>query len=182
MNIPTTRPVSTALHRAPRWTPPRGTAWLPLLVLLLVPLLLVLPANALTRSEVEKHLTCYACPGEPLNIDSCSGGDRMRAEIDRRLALGQDKETILAFFVQQFGEGILTTPPKKGFNLVAYAAPFVALAIGLVIAGLLVRRWAAAATGSTGRGQEVATDLPPADYQRLRERVDREVNQLEDDA
>jgi len=49
-------------------------------------------AYALNRSEVEKNLICYACPGEALNIDRCSGGNQMRAEIDRRLALGEDKE------------------------------------------------------------------------------------------
>ena len=167
----------------PRIKMASGTDWRVLLACLvpLLPLLLPPSAQALTRSEVEKHLLCYACPGEPLSIDRCSGGDRMRAEIDRRLSLGQDKETILAFFVQQFGEDILTTPPKKGFNLVAYAGPFVALVIGLAIAGLLVRRWAAAGS-RRAEGKESGDASPPADYQRLQERVAKELDQLEEDS
>lgn len=136
-------------------------------------------AQALTRSEVEKNLLCYACPGEALNIDRCSGGDQMRAEIDRRMALGEDKQTILDFFVSQFGDDILTAPPQKGFNLVAYAAPFVALLIGLVIAGLLVWKWAAA--GKTSNGNMKDTAESESLYLDMEEQVERELKKLEDD-
>ncbi|WP_457575061.1 cytochrome c-type biogenesis protein [Desulfolithobacter sp.] len=153
----------------------------------LIPVLLLLAllgpvsdVHALTRSEVEKNLTCYACPGEPLNIDRCSGGDQMRAEIDRRMALGQDKETILNFFVQRFGEDILTVPPQKGFNLVAWAAPFVALFIGLVVAAICTWQWAAAGrrSGKTMAEQTEAEAL----YHDMEKRVEDELKKLEDDA
>ncbi len=135
--------------------------------------------HALTRSELEKNLICYACPGEPLNIDRCGGGDQMRAEIDRRLALGQSKETILDFFVQQFGDNILTAPPQKGFNLVAYAAPFVALLIGLVVAVMLVWKWAAAGRSSQGilEGDAEGDAL----FKDMEEQVEDELKKLEDD-
>ncbi|HEB68704.1 MAG TPA: hypothetical protein ENI88_03675 [Desulfobulbus sp.] len=142
-------------------------------------LVLAVTAHALTRSEVEKNLICYACPGEALNIDRCSGGDRMRAEIDRRLALGEDKQTILNFFVQQFGEDILTVPPQKGFNLVAYAAPFVALLIGLVLAGLLIRRWGAAGRSGSGTREEDANSEKL--YREMEDQVEDELKKLEDD-
>ena len=136
--------------------------------------------HALTRTEVEKNLICYACPGEPLNIDRCSGGDQMRAEIDRRLALGQDKETILNFFVQRFGEDILTVPPRKGFNLVAWAAPFVALFIGLAVASILTWRWAAAGR----RAEKTIAEKTEAEalYLDMEKRVEDELKRLEDDA
>lgn len=136
-------------------------------------------AQALTRSEVEKNLICYACPGEALNIDRCSGGDKMRAEIDRRMDLGEDKQTILDFFVSQFGEDILTVPPKKGFNLVAYAAPFVALLIGLVIAGLFVWKWSTVGKKSGGDMKETAE--AESLYQDMEDQVERELKKLEDD-
>ncbi len=135
--------------------------------------------QALTRSEVEKNLICYACPGEPLNIDRCGGGDQMRAEIDRRLSLGQSKETILEFFVQQFGDGILTAPPQKGFNLVAYAAPFVGLLIGLVVAVIFVWKWAAAGKSSRGgRNEDVEA---AALYKDMEKQVEDELKKLEND-
>jgi len=136
-------------------------------------------AYALNRSEVEKNLICYACPGEALNIDRCSGGNQMRAEIDRRLALGEDKQTILNFFVQQFGEDILTVPPQKGFNLVAYAAPFVALLIGLVIAGMLIWKWGAAGRSDTGTREHDGES--EALYRNMEDQVEDELKKLEDD-
>ena len=149
------------------------------LVGLLFLLGLTVAAHALTRSEVEKNLICYACPGEALNIDRCSGGNQMRAEIDRRLALGEDKQTIINYFVKQFGEDILTVPPQKGFNLVAYAAPFVALLIGLVIAGMLIWKWGAAGRSATGTGDQDAES--EALYRTMEDKVEDELKKLEDD-
>jgi cytochrome c-type biogenesis protein CcmH len=141
---------------------------------------LAVTSHALTRSEVEKNLICYACPGEALNIDRCSGGNQMRAEIDRRLALGQDKQTILNFFVEQFGEDILTVPPQKGFNLVAYVAPFVGLLIGLVVAGILIWKWAAAGR-SDARAKEYDAKAE-ALYLAMEDKVEEELKKLEDDS
>ncbi len=100
-----------------------------------------LDANALNVSEVEASLICYACPGEPLNIDRCGGGDQMRAIIKRMIGEGKTKQEILDVFEKQYGETILTIPPKRGFNLVAYVAPFIGLLIGAVVAFLLLKKW-----------------------------------------
>ncbi len=149
----------------------------PILLLALFLAILAGTAQALTRTEVEKNLLCYGCPGEPLNIDRCSRGDQMRAEIDRRLARGQDLETILAFFVGRFGEEILTVPPRRGFNLVAWAAPFVMLLIGLVTATILVRRWKGSGRSGKAAQGHGKTIPDPA----LRRRVEEELQQLEDE-
>ncbi len=81
-----------------------------LLLMLLIP---VTASAALTETEVSESLICYACPGEALSIDRCSGGDQMREVISRMLKEGKSKQEILDVFVAQFGEGILTTVPKK---------------------------------------------------------------------
>ncbi len=134
------------------------------------------PAWALTETEVSESLICYACPGEPLSIDRCSCGDQMRAVIRRMLAEGKDKDEILAYFTAQFGEEILTIPPKRGFNLVAYAGPFVGLAFGAVVAVLVVRRWSAA--GARGGSKETdRAELPVDDA--VRRRIERELSNLD---
>lgn len=134
---------------------------------------------ALNRSEVEKNLICYACPGEALNIDRCSGGDQMRAEIDRRLALAQDKQTILDYFVEQFGENILTVPPQKGFNLVAYVAPFIGLLTGLIVAGIFVWKWTVAGKAAASTKEEDAK--AEALYLDMKDKVEDELQKLEGD-
>jgi cytochrome c-type biogenesis protein CcmH len=153
---------------------------------LIMPLLLLAGAavlypersSALTRSEIEKNLICYACPGEPLNIDRCGGGDQMRAAIDRMLAEGKGKEEILAVFVEEFGDEILTAPPKKGFNLVAYAAPFVGLVIGAAVASLLVGKWAAAGRRSVKSDGHKADE--PLD-EEMQGKIEEELKKLEEE-
>lgn len=108
---------------------------------------LLLPINsfaALTETEVSESLICYACPGEPLNVDRCSGGDKMRTVITRMINEGKSKPEILDYFVAQFGDSILTTVPKKGFNWFAYTGPIIGLLVGIPVAILVIRRWGSA--------------------------------------
>jgi len=135
------------------------------------------PGLALTESEVAEALICYACPGEPLTADRCSGGDQMRAAIRRMIAEGKTKQEILDYFVAQFGEEILTVPPKRGFNLVAYVGPFVGFAAGAVVAVVVIRRWGRAAP--TGRSAGPAGP-PPVD-EAARSKVEDELARLEDE-
>ncbi len=133
-------------------------------------------ANALNMSEVEESLTCYVCVGEPLNIDRCGGGDQMRATIKTMIKEGKTKQEILDFFEKKYGEGILTIPPKRGFNLVAYAAPFVGLIIGVIIAFLLVKKWGISA--ETG-GTETRDSALSSDMQH---KIDDELSKLDEEA
>ncbi|MEW6489833.1 MAG: cytochrome c-type biogenesis protein [Thermodesulfobacteriota bacterium] len=136
-------------------------------------------ALALTESEVSESLICYACPGEPLSIDRCSGGDQMRAAIRRMLGEGKPKEEILQYFVAQFGEEILTIPPKRGFNLVAYIGPFVGLVIGALSAIFVVRRWSAA--GARGGVRSGGPAEPPPLDEAARRRVEEALANLDEE-
>ena len=138
------------------------------------------PALALTETEVAESLLCYACPGEPLTADRCPGGDQMRSAIRRMIAEGKTKQEILDYFVAQLGEEILTIPPKRGFNLVAYAGPFVGLVIGLVVAAVFVRRWSSAGrSGGPGHGKGPG---PPEVDEKTRRRIDEELSYLDEEA
>ncbi len=142
-------------------------------ILLVLSLLLVSPdiGLALSESEVSESLLCFACPGEPLSIDRCGGGDQMPAAISRMLGEGKSKEEILQYFVGEFGEEILTIPPKRGFNLVAYIGPFAVLLLGVAVAFLLIRKWSSAGTHAD-RGADGTASPPPlgdADRRRVEE-------------
>lgn len=136
------------------------------------------PASALTETEVAEGLLCYACPGEPLNVDRCGGGDQMRAAIKRLIREGKTKEEILQYFAAQFGEGILTAPPKRGFNLVAYVGPFVGLVLGALIATLAVRRWSAAGRRSAPASSESLATQAPLD-EAMKRRIEEELSKLD---
>ena len=144
---------------------------------------LLLPATGiaeLTQTEVSESLICYACPGEPLNVDRCRGGDQMRDVIQKMLGEGKSKAEILDYFVSQFGDSILTTVPKKGFNLVAYTGPVIGLLVGFPVAFLVLRRW-----GATGREQSVEQTTPEAlaaldDEMKLR--IEKELSELDEES
>ena len=68
---------------------------------------------------------------------------RMKADIAARIAAGDTKNEIEDALVAEFGQQFLAAPPKKGFNLLAWILPFVALFGGALALGLVA--WAGAA-------------------------------------
>jgi cytochrome c-type biogenesis protein CcmH len=143
---------------------------------------LLAPVDALaelTETEVSESLICYACPGEPLNIDRCSGGNQMRDVITKMLKEGRSKEDILDYFVAQFGDNILTTVPKKGFNLVAYTGPFIALLIGIPLAIFLIRRWSSA--GQKLSSEQATPERAATLDDGMRQRIEKELSELDEE-
>ena len=134
-----------------------------------------LHAQAFTASEVEDSLMCYACRGESLNKCRSGCGDHMRTTIKKMIKEGKAKDEILGFYVKQHGETILTTPPKRGFNLVAYIAPFVGLFIGAVIAFFLVKKWGRVV--EAGGSTVISNDLDS----EVQKKIDAELSKLEED-
>ena len=122
--------------------------WRVLSVVLILVTLLAAPASAadsLTVSSIGEKLVCQcgcnqtvtACPDDP-----CSFADPARATIAQKLAQGESEAQIIQFFVDQYGEQVLASPPKRGFNLVAWVLPFVAILAGGVVVYLALKKWA----------------------------------------
>src|SRR5215208_4025074 len=92
---------------------------------------LVLPATASlsTTQEVEEALTCQCSCGltvHSCNHLQCSFAVPRKQEIATAMAEGKGKEEILASYMTQFGEKVLSAPTTTGFNLVAWITPFLA--------------------------------------------------------
>jgi len=133
-------------------------------------------AQAFTASEVENSLMCFACRGESLNKCRAGCGDHMRTTIKTMIKEGKTKDEIIGFYVKEHGETILTTPPKRGFNLVAYILPFIGLLIGAIIAFFFVKKW--------GKTAETATVEPGATEtlsSEMQQKIDDELSKLEED-
>jgi len=99
--------------------------------------------------ELEESLTCQCGCG--LTVHSCNhlqcpSALPLRDEIRAQMALGKDKDTILAYFADKYGEKILSSPTTSGFNVMAWVTPFLALGIAAVLLTLMLARW-------TRRGQ-----------------------------
>ncbi len=98
----------------------------------------------LTLESVSMELVCQCGCGLVLNncnhID-CGVAIPMRQTVTEKLVRGESQEQILAFFVSQYGEAVLAAPTKKGFNLLAWVLPFVAIVVGGGVIVLVIVAW-----------------------------------------
>lgn len=103
----------------------------------------------------------------------CSSRETMLGIIKQKLSEGQSGETIIASFVRQYGEVVLSEPPKRGFNLTAWITPFGAILAGGVVIFLAVKRWLKQGAPHTAE----ATVYPEQDNE-YRERIERELKKF----
>ena len=120
-----------------------------------------------TVHEVAAQLRCVVCQNLSVADSPSEMAGQMRAIIRERLAAGESPDAVQAYFVQRYGEWILLSPPRRGFNLLVWLLPLVAVAVGLVTAGALVWRW-------THRRHGVRTP-PVAVDTAMSERIRREL-------
>ncbi len=128
-------------------------------IVLLLALLLPTTAvyAALTSKDIEKELMCQCGCTMVVDICECDTANQIRARITELIDQGQDKDQIIASFVSQYGEKMLSSPPKKGFNLVAWILPFAAVAAGGAALFFILRVWA-----TRGKSLKASEELPPA--------------------
>jgi len=153
------------------------------IVAVLLLMLFFIPAMgfSLTSSEVEGEFMCDCGCGDVLVNCTCDRSEEMRAIINGMIKDGMTKDQIIDDFVSQFGEVILSSPPRRGFNLIAYAVPMAGLFFGVAVAVVFVRRWS-----SHGRKEDWDEDpgYPDADEEGISDemsgKIDEELDRMEE--
>ena len=137
-----------------------------------VALLVAAPASASeqhpTAAELESELVCPVCE-TTLDSSDAPVARLMKARIRERIAAGNTKSEIKAYFVDQYGNGVLAVPPRKGFDLLAWLLPLAGLGVGLVVVGALAWRWSRGRDDDAGDGEP----LDPALERRLDDELAR---------
>lgn len=64
-----------------------------------------------------------------------------RDEIWKLLQQGMSKQEVLDVLVNKYGERILASPARNGFNLIAWVLPGISIIIGGLVIAFLIRRW-----------------------------------------
>jgi cytochrome c-type biogenesis protein CcmH len=126
-------------------------------VVLLTALAVATPALAAdppSPAGLEAELVCPTCQ-TTLDQSHSPVAQRMKAFIRRRIAAGATASEIKAELVDQFGPGVLATPGKGGFDLLAWVLPLSVLALGAVAVGGLAWSW------SMRRGEPIEPETPP---------------------
>lgn len=95
------------------------------------------PPNA---ADLEAELVCPVCE-TTLDQSDAPVAQRMKAFIRERIAAGDSEDEIKDALVDEFGPGVLATPSKGGFGLLAWLVPLAALVAGAAAVGLLIRAW-----------------------------------------
>ena len=121
---------------------------------------------------------CGTCGRELLSSCTCGTAKKMRDEISGWLAGGVTKDEVIHRLVERYPkESPLATPPDTGFNRLAWAVPYAAISLGVVLLVALARR----ATRRTAVAQADARGSAPTARERedLEARLDDELDQLD---
>lgn len=98
---------------------------------------------ATTVKEVEEYIMCMCkdkC-GKVLANCICKYSEGYRGDIALKLREGLTKNQVIQTFVDRYGEKVLSAPTKKGFNLIVWFAPFIAIILGGVGIRYVVAKW-----------------------------------------
>jgi cytochrome c-type biogenesis protein CcmH len=99
--------------------------------------------------EIASELRCVVCQNLSVADSPSDLAKEMRNLVRELVQQGKSPEEIQAYFVSRYGEFVLLSPPKRGFNLLVWGLPFLAIAVGAGVVYLVARRWTESA--STGR-------------------------------
>lgn len=141
-------------------------------VALLALALLASAAATVTTKEIEEGLTCQCGCGltvHSCNHLQCGSGIPLKQEVLTLVSQGLGSDEILLRFRDKYGEKILSSPTKEGFNLTAWVLPFVMLAAGAAAVLSTVRRWTAAAPAGAA-----PAEMSTPDRQRLEAELAKE--------
>ena len=93
-----------------------------------------------TLNELENEVMCPVC-GTTLAQSDSDAAKAIERVIRARIAAGDTKSEIEDFLVRQYGKAILASPPKEGFDLLAWLLPLVGIVLAAALLGVAAWRW-----------------------------------------
>lgn len=118
--------------------------------------------------EVAAELRCVVCQNLSVADSPSEMAAQMRGVIRERLAAGESPAQVRGYFVDKYGEWILLSPPRRGFTLLVWVLPPLALVAGLGVVAWLLRRW------TRRPAVPPAPGLDPAARERVRRELETE--------
>jgi cytochrome c-type biogenesis protein CcmH len=98
-------------------------------------------AQEVRARALEGALRCPVCRSQSIRQSRSFMADDMRRKVRQMIAEGRSDDEIRAYFIDRYGTWVLLTPPRRGFNLAAYALPAIVVLIGAVGLVVAARRW-----------------------------------------
>jgi cytochrome c-type biogenesis protein CcmH len=98
-------------------------------------------------NAIAKEIYCPVCENTPLDVCPTQVCAQWRELIREQLAMGWSEAQIRQYFVNQYGDRVLATPPARGFNWLVYILPPVTFLAGAFILVRTIRNWKKPAMG-----------------------------------
>lgn len=92
-------------------------------------------------NAIAKQLYCPVCENIPLDVCGTQACAQWRELIRQKLGEGWDEDQIKTYFVAQYGDRVLATPPAQGLNWLVYIVPPAAFLLGVFILASAFRAW-----------------------------------------
>ncbi|HEU4630304.1 MAG TPA: cytochrome c-type biogenesis protein CcmH [Gemmatimonadaceae bacterium] len=128
------------------------------------------------RDAVERQIACPC----PCTLDvytcrtsmPCGFSPRIHRDVMGLVENGYSADEILAAFTDVYGNAIRMAPPKRGFDLMAWVAPFAAIGTGALGIYALLRRWQRPAAETPAAGvRPIGVDASADELRRLEQAV-----------
>jgi cytochrome c-type biogenesis protein CcmH len=92
-------------------------------------------------NAVARQLYCPVCENIPLDVCPTQACAQWRDLIREKLSQGWSANRIKQYFVDQYGDRVLATPPARGLNWLVYVIPPVAILAGVYILYRALMAW-----------------------------------------
>ncbi|RCK73194.1 MAG: Cytochrome c heme lyase subunit CcmL [Anaerolineae bacterium] len=123
-------------------------------------------------NAIAKHLYCPVCENVPLDVCGTQACEQWRQVIRQKLAEGWNEAQIRQYFVDQYGDRVLATPPPRGINWLAYLVPPIAILAGVWILIQAFRSWKRPLPASSSLPQP--EQLPSEVLKRIEEELKKQ--------
>jgi cytochrome c-type biogenesis protein CcmH len=113
-------------------------------------LVLVFTSSALAQDNlpsdnevnaIAKNIYCPVCENTPLDVCPTQVCAQWRELIREQLAMGWSEAQIRQYFVDQYGDRVLASPPARGLNWLVYVLPPVVILSGAFILFRTLQTW-----------------------------------------
>ncbi len=81
--------------------------------------------------KLSEQLRCPTCQGLSVKDSEAGFSKIFKGKIIELIKIGKSDEEIIKYFVKRYGEWILRSPKKEGFNLVLWILPGIGIFIGI---------------------------------------------------
>ncbi len=111
-------------------------------------------------NAVASQLYCPVCENIPLDVCPTQACAQWRDDIRQKLAQGWSGDKIKQYFVAQYGDRVLGTPPAHGINWLVYIIPPVAILAGVLILFSAFKAWTKARPAAEASAELSQEDDP----------------------